>query len=365
MYRNKRKIRVAIIFGGKSAEHEVSLQSAKNVVDAIDKDKYDVTLVGIDKNGRWHKNDASFLLNATNPRLIKLNNKNSIAVVPAPNNSSQLVSLETQESAIIDVAFPILHGPFGEDGTIQGLLKLAGIPFVGSSVLGSAVGMDKDVMKRLFRQANLLTPNCIVLHRKDKPSFRQIRKTLGSPLFIKPANMGSSVGVSKATNKSEFDKAVREAFKFDAKVLVEECITGREIECAILGNDNPTASVPGEVLPSHDFYSYEAKYMDENGAVLEIPARLTAQKTKEVRAIAVKAFEVLCLEGMARVDLFLTKNGKVYVNEANTIPGFTKISMYPKLWEASGISYSKLIDKLIGLALDRFNREGRIQTQYF
>jgi len=364
MDKKRKKIRVAVIFGGKSAEHEVSLQSAKNVIDAMDKNKYEITMIGVDKSGRWHKNDSNFLLNASNPKLIKLNSKDSTTVVPVTDNSSQLVALNSGQTSTIDVAFPILHGPYGEDGTVQGLLKLAGIPFVGASVLGSAVGMDKDVMKRLFQEGKLRTPRFIVLQQTDSPNFYDIRKKLGKTLFVKPANMGSSVGVSKVKGESEFHVALRKAFKFDTKLLVEECIKGREIECAVLGNDKPIASIPGEVLPMHDFYSYEAKYIDENGAVLEIPAKLTRSKIKEVQATAIKVFKTLCLEGMARIDFFLTKDGKLYVNEANTIPGFTRISMYPKLWEASGIPYPSLIDKLISLAIERFNKESKLKTRY-
>ncbi len=365
MQRRKKKIRLAIIFGGKSAEHEVSLQSAKNILAALDRSKYDVTLIGIDKDGTWHKNDSDFLLHATNPKLIKLNKKNSTAIVPAADNSSQLVSRKTQEVSTIDVAFPILHGPFGEDGTVQGLLKLAGIPFVGAGVLGSAVGMDKDVMKRLFQQAGIPTPNFVALHRPGEASFASLKKALGLPLFVKPANMGSSVGVRKVKNNKEFTSAVRAAFTFDAKVLVEECITGREIECSVLGNRNPIASLPGEVLSRHEFYSYEAKYIDEHGAALVIPAKLPKQKIKEVQTMAIRVFKTLCLEGMARVDFFLKNNGALSVNEANTIPGFTTISMYPKLWEASGIAYSELIDRLIALALERFGRERTLKTRYY
>ncbi len=357
-----KKIRVGIIFGGKSAEHEVSLQSAKNIIDAMDKNKYEITMIGIDKSGRWFRSGQSnFLLNATNPKLIKLNKENNNAIIPA-NNSGQLINIESGESAKLDVIFPVLHGPFGEDGTIQGLLKLAGIPFVGAGVLGSAVGMDKDVMKRLFCQAGLPTPKFLVFTHSQKINFNKVKKELGLPLFIKPANLGSSVGVSKVKNEKEFQTAIAKAFKYDSKILVEEYIKGREIECSVLGNENPVASIPGEILPQHEFYSYEAKYIDEHGAVIAIPAKISRSKIKEIQKLATACFKVLCLEGMARVDFFLTESGNIYINEANTIPGFTRISMYPKLWEASGISYSKLIDALIKLAIERFNRETKLQT---
>lgn len=359
-----KKIRVGIIFGGKSAEHEVSLQSAKNVYDALDKKKYEPVLIGIDKKGQWHKSGANFLLNANNPKLIKLNRANNRAVIPA-DDSKKLITLGTDgQSAPLDVVFPVMHGPLGEDGTMQGLLKLAGIPFVGSGVLGSAVGMDKDVMKRLLSQADIPNAKSFTFNFADKINFKKVKDKLGLPLFIKPANLGSSIGVSKAKSENEFNKSVKEAFKFDTKIIVEQYIKGREIEVAVLGNDNPVASVAGEIIPHAEFYSYEAKYIDEDGAGLAIPAKLPKTKLKELQTLAVKAFKILNLEGMARVDFFLTNKGKIYINEVNTIPGFTKISMYPKLWDVSGVPYSKLIDKLIMLAIQRHSRESKLQTGY-
>lgn len=359
----KKKIRVGIIFGGKSAEHEVSLQSAKNVIDALDKTKYEPVLIGIDKKGVWHKSEANFLLNGNDPKLIKLNKANNTAVMRA-DSSSELVTLEQGSAGKIDVVFPVLHGPLGEDGTMQGLLKLAGIPFVGPGVLGSAVGMDKDVMKRLLKEAGINTAKSLTFSFADKIYFKKVKSALKMPVFVKPANMGSSIGVRKAHNEAEFKKAVKEAFQFDTKIIVEEFIKGRELECAVLGNENPKASVVGEILPHQEFYSYEAKYIDEDGAGLEIPARLSKTKMKEIQELALRTFKVLNLEGMSRVDVFMTDKGKIYVNEVNTIPGFTKISMYPKLWQASGLSYPKLIDKLIELALARFKRESKLLTGY-
>jgi D-alanine-D-alanine ligase len=359
-----RKTRVGIIFGGKSAEHEVSLQSAKNIIDALDKKKYEAVLIGIDKNGRWYKSGANFLLNAGNPKLIKLNKGNAAPAIIPGDDSGQLVTTKDQKQSGLDVVFPILHGPFGEDGTMQGLLKLAGIPFVGSSILGSAVGMDKHFMKRLFREAGLPTPKFLAFGFNDKINFKKAKSALGLPMFIKPANLGSSVGINKVKNEKDFNRAIKEAFKFDTKIIIEEYIKGREIECAVLGNENPKASIAGEIIPLREFYSYEAKYIDETGAKLEIPAKLPKTTLKQIQVLAVKAFQALGLEGMARVDFFLTPKGKVYLNEVNTIPGFTKISMYPKLWEASGISYSKLIDKLIQLGIERFKRESKLQSDY-
>ena len=362
------KIRVGILFGGKSAEHEVSLQSAKNIVEAIDRKKYEVVLIGIDKKGRWHLNDNSkFLLHAENPKLIALNLTNdNVALMPGEKNE-QLVSLSNRQSICpVDVIFPILHGPFGEDGTVQGLLKLADVAFVGATVLGSAIGMDKDVMKRLLRDAGIPIGDFVVFQRYSLPEidFEKVKTRLDLPLFVKPANLGSSVGINKVKNKAQFEHAINDAFKYDNKILIEECLKGREIECSVLGNENPIASLPGEVIPQHEFYSYQAKYIDDNGALLNIPAKLPDHIIKEVQSLSIKTYKVLCCEGMARVDLFLTENEKVMIHEINTIPGFTKISMYPKLWEVSGISYTELIDKLIQLALERFENEKKLKTSF-
>ena len=360
------KTRVGILFGGKSAEHEVSLQSAKNVIDAIDKDKYDIVLIGLDKSGRWLLNDTSeFLLNIGDPKQIKLGAASN-AVALAPQSGGKLSGLSGSPShTSVDVVFPILHGPCGEDGTVQGLLKLADVPFVGSGVLGSAVGMDKDVMKRLLRDAGLPIGKFTAIKTCDEvPDYDDISKELGATLFVKPANMGSSVGVSKAGNRDDYESAVAKAFDYDTKILIEEFIPGREIECAVLGNDEPIASVPGEVLPSHEFYSYEAKYIDEKGAVLKIPADLPGDIAEKVRDLSVQTFKALCCEGLARVDFFLKNDRTVIVNEINTIPGFTAISMYPLLWEASGVSYTILIDKLLQLAVERFGREHNLKTTF-
>jgi D-alanine-D-alanine ligase len=363
-----RKIRVGILFGGKSAEHEVSLQSAKNVVEAINRKKYEVVLIGIDKKGKWHLNESSeFLLNASDPKLIRLSKASeNIALVPG-DKEDQLISLsKLTPMQPVDVVFPILHGTYGEDGTIQGLLKLAGIPFVGASVLGSAVGMDKDVMKRLLREDGISIADFLVFNRmlQEQIDFENIKNQLGLPFFVKPANLGSSVGVNKVNDESQFKKAINEAFKYDNKIIIEENICGREIECSVLGNNDPIASLPGEVLPNHEFYSYEAKYIDENGAALEIPAKLPKNIVKNVQALAIKAYKALCCEGMARVDLFLKDDNEIIINEINTIPGFTNISMYPKLWEASGISNTELIDRLIQLAIERYESEKSLETSF-
>lgn len=361
-----KKIIVGILFGGKSAEHEVSLQSAQNVFEAIDKEKYTPILIGIDKSGKWLLNDNSkFLLNANNPKLIKLNQA-SDAIALAPQSNGQISNLSKKINNIkIDVVFPLLHGPFGEDGTVQGLLKLANIPFVGASVLGSAIGMDKDVMKRLLQEANIAIGKFIALKSTDIiPKYEDIKNKLGAPFFIKPANMGSSVGISKIHNESEYLTGIKNAFNYDLKIIIEEYIKGREIECAVLGNSNPIASVPGEIISNHEFYSYEAKYIDEKGAILEIPAKISPATAQQIQILAVKTFQILSCEGLGRVDFFLKDNGDIIVNEINTIPGFTKISMYPKLWQASGIAYTELIDKLIQLAIERFTKESNLKTSY-
>ncbi|MDR1250765.1 MAG: D-alanine--D-alanine ligase [Treponema sp.] len=386
-----KKLAVGILFGGKSAEHEVSLQSAKNVYDAIDRSKFEPVLIGIDKSGRWLLNGESrFLLNADDPRRISLNPEGK-PVVLIPESAGILTGLESSKSGgsaetlgvrrgqppaaaektasrdagpgRLDVVFPILHGPFGEDGTVQGLLKLANIPFVGPGVLGSAAGMDKDVMKRLLKDAGIPVGKFLVLPaHKPVPAFAEISGVLGRSFFIKPANMGSSVGISKVHEEGEYSVAVKTAFQYDTKIVAEEFIPGRELECAVLGNEYPSASVPGEVISSHEFYSYDAKYLDEKGARLEIPAKVPEETGKRVQELAIKTFQALCCEGLSRVDFFLKESGEVIVNEINTMPGFTRISMYPKLWEASGIGYTELISRLIGLAIERFEKERALKT---
>ncbi|MDR2518405.1 MAG: D-alanine--D-alanine ligase [Spirochaetaceae bacterium] len=367
-----KKIKVGILFGGKSAEHEVSLQSARNVFEAMDREKYEPVLIGIDKSGRWLLNDASrflrFLHYPEDPARICLEEQESnrpVALAPQSRGALINTAARAQEEEAVEVIFPILHGPFGEDGTVQGLLKLADIPFVGSSVLGSAVGMDKEVMKRLLRDAGIPIGDFIAVRSYEAPpSFERLANTLGLPLFVKPANMGSSVGVSKIHNEGEYLPAVANAFRYDTKIIIEAYIKARELECSVLGNEAPLASVVGEVVSSHEFYSYAAKYLDEKGAFLEIPAKIPAETAQALRDLALKTFKALNAEGLSRVDFFLTPDGKIFVNEINTMPGFTRISMYPKLWEASGISYAGLIDRLIILAQERFEKEKKLSTAY-
>ncbi len=362
----RKKIRVAIMFGGRSAEHEVSLQSAKNVLASLDLEKYEPVLIGIDRAGRWYLNEHSLeLLNENDPRLIQLNRSSTEIALAPSGDARQLISLKDRVALPdIDVIFPVLHGPYGEDGTIQGLAKLANLPCVGPGVLGSAVSMDKDVMKRLFRDAGIPIADFLVFHASRVPAdaFEQGNARLGMPVFVKPANLGSSVGISRAGNRKEFEEALALAFQYDLKVVVEEAVVGREIEVSILGNDEPIASLPGEVTTPNGFYSYRAKYIDEHGATLAIPAKMSESEIRTVQRTAVDAYQALCCTGMSRVDLFLKPDGTAIVNEVNTIPGFTHISMYPKLWEASGIGYTELVDRLITLAIEDFDRQNRLKT---
>ena len=357
----KRKLKVGVIFGGKSAEHEVSLQTARTIINSLDKKKYEVVPIGITKGGKWLIQDrARYLLNADNPKLIKLNKSNR-EIALAGSSSGTLTEVSGRSESKIDVAFPALHGPYGEDGSVQGFLKVAGIPFVGAGVLGSAVGMDKDVAKRLLRDAGIPIPKFLVFRRGEKISYKEVSKKLGKVVFIKPANLGSSVGIYKVKTRQEFEHAVKDAFHYDFKVLVEEAIKGREIECGVIGNGRPMVSLPGEIIPRHEFYDYEAKYIDEEGADFEVPVKLPKKVTKKIQETAARAYRTLGCEGMGRVDMFLKKNGAVLVNEINTIPGPV---MFRRLWEASGLSLPKLLDKLVEFAIERFNRERKLKTTF-
>jgi D-alanine-D-alanine ligase len=361
-----KKLRVAIVFGGRSAEHEVSLRSAGNVIESLDRNIYDPVLIGIDKDGRWYLNEDSIrLLHAGDPKLIRLSAGGKEVALTPNGAGSSLISLTSHESlGKVDVIFPVLHGPYGEDGTIQGLARLANLPCVGAGILGSSVGMDKDVMKRLLRDAGIPIGRFVTITPETRSWFTYagLAAELSTVLFVKPANLGSSVGISRVHNETEFVRALDLAFDYDLKVVVEEEIKGREIECAVLGNEEPQASVPGEIIPHASFYSYEAKYIDDNGAGLEIPARLSARLVQLVQDMAVNTFKTLECRGMARVDVFLTPDERILVNEINTIPGFTSISMYPKLWEVSGITYTDLIDRLIKLAMDDFKKRSRLKV---
>ncbi|MGA2346629.1 MAG: D-alanine--D-alanine ligase family protein [Candidatus Sulfotelmatobacter sp.] len=396
------KLRVGILFGGRSGEHEVSLLSAASVLNAIDKDKYEVVPIGITKDGRWLTAEhAENLLTGklmleprnlragdpetTSPAAV-LARGEAVLVPPEPvHRQSGLVPFQTDAGLMrrasdrainVDVIFPVLHGTFGEDGTIQGLLELADIPYVGAGVLGSAAGMDKDIMKSLFIAAGIpIVRHVTILRAAWEKDPKKVQKLVESklpyPVFVKPANLGSSVGISKAHNRKELGPAIEEAAKFDRKIVIEQGVGGkkdkaREIECSVLGNDEPVASVPGEIVPGKEFYDYTAKYVDE-GSQLIIPAKLTKAETKKVQELAIAAFQAVDCSGLARVDFLMdpgppSKERKIYLNEINTMPGFTAISMYPKLWAASGLAYADLIDRLIQLGIER--HEDKKKNQY-
>jgi D-alanine-D-alanine ligase len=396
------KLRVGILFGGRSGEHEVSLLSAASVLEAIDKNKFEVVPIGITKKGRWlTAGHAERLLKGeaarathehlragdpeATPGAALLARGEAVVVPPEPAHresggmapfqtdaGTAMLARRASDRAInVDIIFPVLHGTFGEDGTIQGLLELADIPYVGAGVLGSAAGMDKDIMKSLFRAAGLpIVKHVTVLRSEWESERKKIQKFAESklkyPVFVKPANLGSSVGISKAHDRKELGPAIDEAAKFDRKIVIEEGVgkkqKAREIECSVLGNDKPQASVPGEIVPSKEFYDYNAKYLDE-GSQLVIPAKLTKTESKQVQQLAIAAFKAVDCSGLARVDFLMDpKSRKIYVNEINTMPGFTAISMYPKLWAASGLLYPDLIAKLIELGIER--HEEKKKNQY-
>jgi D-alanine-D-alanine ligase len=373
-----KKIRVAVLYGGRSGEHEISLQSAASVIRHLDPDRFEIVPISVDKTGRWRLNDVSLIEAAKGAKALPIY-KDAPDVVLPPNSlqgGANLLPLTAGSTAprVIDVVFPVMHGPLCEDGTIQGLLELADLPYVGNGVLASAVGMDKDVAKRLARDAGIPIVPYIALKKekwaREKATIAsRVEKELGLPVFVKPANMGSSVGVHKVKETGVLQGAIQDAFRYDTKILVEKAIAAREIECAALESPDegeaPMISIAGEIVPSHEFYSYEAKYLDENGAALLIPAKLSAAEMAQVQKIAAQAFTTLECEGMARVDFFLDKNsGQFYFNEVNTIPGFTSISMYPKMWEASGIKYSELLSRLIDLAIARHARKKALVREF-
>src|SRR5208282_5300887 len=391
-----KKLRVGILFGGRSGEHEVSLLSAASVLQAIDKGQYEVVPIGITKDGRWlTAGDAENLLQGkqvleprhlragdpdATPSAAVLAQGESVVVPPEPvhrerglvpfQSDAALTRRASDRAINVDVIFPVLHGTFGEDGTIQGLLELADIAYVGAGVLGSAAGMDKDIMKSLFNAGGIpIVKHVTILRSAWENDPRKVEKLVGKlkyPVFVKPANLGSSVGISKAHNRKELGPAIEEAAKFDRKIVIEQGVGGnkdkaREIECSVLGNDKPQASVPGEIVPSKEFYDYDAKYLEE-GSELIIPAKLTKAETKKVQELAIRSFKAVDCSGLARVDFLVDpQTRKIYLNEINTMPGFTAISMYPKLWAASGLEYSELIDRLIQFGLERHADKKRNQ----
>jgi D-alanine-D-alanine ligase len=359
---DKKRLRIGVLFGGRSGEHEVSLASAASVIRGLDPEKYEAVPIGITKEGHWQIGVGAQKM------LPEVLHSGQRVVMTADPTDAALVPLDRSGSAQrLDVVFPVMHGTFGEDGTIQGLLDLAGLPFVGAGVLGSAVAMDKDVAKRLLQVAKIPVVPWITVHRHDwernpKEIQRAVEKKFKYPVFVKPATLGSSVGMTKVHSRAELAPGLNLAAEFAMKILVERAMVAREIEVSVLGNSDPKASIPGEIVPHHEFYDYAAKYLEE-GTQLLIPAKLKPAQVKKIQSLAVAAFRALELSGMARVDFFLEKRGgKIFLNEANTIPGFTSISMYPKLWEASGIPFRQLIDRLIELALEQHREKAR--TKY-
>jgi D-alanine-D-alanine ligase len=383
-----KKLRVGVIYGGRSGEHEVSVASAASIIKHLDRGRYEPVPIRIEKDGRWTLADktptaisaadvieqarlegARSIRPGREAHLVAHPGEDTVLAIERGSDSrADATGAATVTGVGLDVVFPVLHGPYGEDGTVQGLLELANVPYVGAGVLGSAVGMDKAVMKTLFAARDLpVGPYSVVLrpewNRSASAVISRIAAELGYPVFVKPANLGSSVGISKAKSVGELEMAMELALQFDRKVVIEAAIPkAREIECAVLGNDDPEASIPGEIVPSREFYDYEAKYLDEGSKAL-IPAPLTASQAAEVQRLSIAAFRAVDGAGMARVDFLIAgESGEMYVNEVNTIPGFTTISMYPKMWEASGVSYTELVDRLITLALERHAEKQQLRT---
>lgn len=363
-------IRVGVLYGGRSGEHEVSKCSAASVIKFLNKTRFDVIAIGIDRDGRWYvQSEPEFIEDKDFGFIMKLEKTGNWFVNHYEKNGK--LHLYNSDSGLridIDVVFPVIHGTFCEDGTLQGLLELAMVPYVGADVLGSAVGMDKDVAKRLLRDAGIPIVEWESITRHQWNSDREtvvskIVSRIGFPCFIKPANAGSSVGISKVKDKTKLDSSIDEAFLWDNKILIEKGINAREIEFSVIGNDDPEVSIPGEIRPKHEFYSYEAKYIDADGAELIIPADIDADLTEKMKQAASRGYQALCCSGMARVDFFLDRDsGDFFLNEINTLPGFTSISMYPKLWEESGIMYNDLLERLISLAFERRENRNRLKT---
>ncbi|PYS70664.1 MAG: D-alanine--D-alanine ligase A [Acidobacteria bacterium] len=370
------KLRIGVIFGGRSGEHEVSVRSARSVIDAIDKSKYEVVPIAITKEGNWLAPPvAAELLPSETQRRISPQSfgiaRDDVAIVGDPSRHGLMnLGSDSGRAERLDVVFPVLHGTYGEDGTIQGLLEMAAIPFVGCGTLASACGMDKITMKALFKEAGLPVCAYIWLLRsdweKDKDKvMRRVKREIGFPCFVKPANLGSSVGVSKATNKDSLAKAIELAARYDRKIMVEELVDGREIECAVIGNDNPRASLPGEYViheESARFLDYTEKYSSTGNVEFIVPARLSKSLIKQIQKMAVVAYKAIDASGLSRVDFFLKKDGELLVNEVNTLPGLTDVSGFPKMWEATGIPFARVIDQLIEMAIERHRERGRNET---
>jgi D-alanine-D-alanine ligase len=379
----RRKLRVGVLFGGRSGEHEISLRSALAIMSAMDPARYDIVPIGISRDGRWHlRADAIELLKQSTPRLGALGHGGiPVTLSPHPQRDAfQLLTTVKTDRALsnggatagpLEVIFPVLHGTYGEDGTVQGLLELAGIPYVGAGVLGSALGMDKDTQKRLLRDSQIPVVRYFSLNRADieddRGLARRLAASLGYPVFVKPNALGSSIGITRVKSPAALNAALKDAFQYDRKLLLEAACEGREFECAVLGNDHPEASVVGEVVVKgrHQFYSYQSKYVDPDGSETRIPAELEQAMSDRIRVLSVTAFKALGLRGMARVDFLARRDlSELFVNEVNTIPGFTAISMYPKLWEATGIPLPRLIDRLIELALEDSHERAHLKFTY-
>jgi D-alanine-D-alanine ligase len=367
------KTKIGVLYGGRSGEHNVSLCSAASVVYALDQNKYEVIAIGIDRDGRWYVQDKPEILPDKDfGQILSLKKRGKWLVNHfEQENKLHIYNIENKnEEVIIDIVFPVLHGNYGEDGTLQGLLELAMVPYVGADVAGSVVGIDKDIAKRLLREAGIPVVPSLTISKhqwQDNPGIiiQDALSKLGMTLFVKPLCTGSSVGVKKVKGKELLPEAIDFAFQFDTRIMIEKAIDCREIECAVLGNENPAASILGEITPNHEFYSYEAKYIDPNGATMKIPADIDGNLAGLIRKAAVKGYIALACSSLARVDFFLDKKtNEFYLNEINTLPGFTSISMYPKLWEATGLKYSDLLDKLIALALERHRNKMNVKTDY-
>ncbi len=351
------RIKLAVLAGGKSAEHTIALRSTQSILRNLNQDKYEISLIYIDRSAQWFLVDGDiFELDIEHLEKSFLQGDSNLFTKTNPTQA-----LESQE-----IAFPVIHGTYGEDGVVQGVLRDQNIAFVGCDVLGSAVGMDKELCKRIARDSGVAIAafQTIYAHQKDTANFEEISVSLGLPLFVKPSSAGSSVGVHKVQNEAQFHEALSDAFKYDKKVIVEEAVSGQEIECAVLGNESPKASIIGEIVPTKDFYSYAAKYIESDGADLLIPAKLSTETMEEVKKEAIKVFQALCCEGLSRVDFFYQQDGTIVFNEINTFPGFTSISMYPSLWEASGVAYPDLLDELISLGLKRHQRDQQLSVDY-
>jgi D-alanine-D-alanine ligase len=359
------KTKLGLIYGGKSAEHNVSLRTALAVINALDMSKFDIHPIYINENGEWIRGNA---LDAPVKEVSTLKLQETGNTVSPVSLNAELFPAQTEQQDKIDVIFPLLHGPNGEDGTVQGLLELLNIPYVGNGVLASAAGMDKVVMKNLFAQAGLAQANYVSYIKSDyekspEDAYKQVEEALGYPCFVKPANLGSSVGINKCKDRQSLEQAFKEAFEFDRKVIIEEGIVGREIEIAVIGNDDPSCSVVGEIAPKKEFYDYKAKYEDGDTDLI-IPAEITEAEYETIKEMAIKSFKAIDGSGLVRADFFLTEDGKALINEVNTMPGFTPVSMFPLLWKETGIEYPQLIEKLVDLALQRFDQKQQIKHTF-